>query len=81
NGALAGMVLGAATVLFWIYAPVLAGGAALSSVIYEMVPGFLICGATAIIVSLLDKPPPADIVRTFEESAAELREARAGAHA
>ena len=77
NGALAGMILGAATVLFWIYVPVLSGGAALSSVIYEMVPGFLICGAAAIIVSLLDKPPPANIVRTFEESAAELREARA----
>ena len=77
NGALAGMILGAVTVLFWIYAPVLAGGAALSSVIYEIVPGFLICGAAAILVSLLDKPPPETVIRTFEESEAELREARA----
>ena len=76
NGALAGMVLGAATVLFWIYAPVLPGGAALSSLIYEMVPGFLICGAAAIVVSLLDRPPPPSVVRMFEESEAELREAR-----
>ncbi len=81
NGALAGMILGAATVLIWIYAPVLDGGATLSSLIYEMVPGFLICGAAAIIVSLLDQPPPANVVRTFEESAAELREARARANA
>ena len=79
NGALAGMILGAATVLFWIYAPVLAGGAALSSVIYEMVPGFLICLFAAILVSLLDKPPPESVVATFEESAAELRKARAEA--
>lgn len=79
NGALAGMVLGAATVLFWIYAPVLAGGAPLSSVIYEMVPGFLICLVAAILVSLLDKPPPEDVVATFEQSAAELRNARAAA--
>jgi len=79
NGALAGMVLGAATVLFWIYAPVLAGGAPLSSVIYEMVPGFLICLVAAIVVSLLDKPPPEDVVATFEQSAAELRNARAAA--
>jgi sodium/proline symporter len=79
NGALAGMVLGAATVLFWIYAPVLDGGVVLSSLIYEMVPGFLICGTAAIVVSLLDKPPPPTVLRTFEESVAELREARANA--
>jgi len=71
NGALAGMVLGAATVLFWIYAPVLEGGAAPSTLIYEMVPGFLVCGAAAILVSLLGPPPPESVVRTFEESDAE----------
>ena len=76
NGALAGMVLGAATVLLWIYAPVLAGGETLSSLIYEMVPGFLICGAAAIVVSLLDKPPPPAVVRIFDESENELRNAR-----
>ena len=76
NGALAGMVLGAATVLFWIYAPVLEGGAALTTVVYEMVPGFLICTAAAILVSLLGSPPPEDVVRTFEESDAERRAAR-----
>ncbi|HVM21723.1 MAG TPA: sodium/proline symporter PutP [Sphingomicrobium sp.] len=78
NGALAGMILGAATVLFWIYAPVLGGGAALSSLIYEMVPGFLICTAAAIVVSLLDKAPPESVVRTFERSEAERIEALAG---
>lgn len=76
NGALAGMVLGAATVLFWIYAPVLDGGAALSSLIYEMVPGFLACGAAAILVSLLGAPPPESVVRTFEESDSERLAAR-----
>ncbi|MGA9582902.1 MAG: sodium/proline symporter PutP [Allosphingosinicella sp.] len=76
NGALAGMVLGAATVLFWIYAPVLADGAALSSFLYEMVPGFLVCGAAAILVSLLGPPPPESVVRTFEESDTERLAAR-----
>ena len=76
NGALAGMVLGAATVLFWIYAPVLEGGAALTTIIYEMVPGFLLCGAAAIIVSLLDKAPPENVVRTFEASDAQRQAAR-----
>ncbi len=76
NGALAGMVLGAATILFWIYAPVLAGGAALSTIIYEMVPGFLVCAAAAILVSLLGPPPPDNVVRTFEESDSERLAAR-----
>ena len=76
NGALAGIIVGAATVLFWIYAPVLEGGAALSSLLYEIVPGFLLCGAAAMLVSLLGAPPPAGVVRTFEESEAELKAAR-----
>ena len=77
NGALAGMVLGAVTVLFWIYVPLLPEGAALSSVLYEIVPGFLICGAAAILVSLAGKPPPEGVVRTFEESEQDLRTANA----
>ena len=73
NGALAGMLVGAATVLFWIYAPVLTGGATLSSVIYEIVPGFLLGGAAAIVVSLLTEPPPEAVLRTFDESEMERR--------
>jgi sodium/proline symporter len=76
NGALAGMVLGAATVLFWIYAPVLADGASLSSLIYEIVPGFILCAVAAVVVSLIDSPPPENVVRTFEASEAERRSAR-----
>jgi len=73
NGALAGMIVGAATVLVWIYAPLLAENASLSSVIYEIVPGFLLCGVTAILVSLAGAPPPDEVVRRFEESEAERR--------
>ena len=71
NGALAGIVTGAATVLFWIYAPVLDGGATLSSLLYEIVPGFVLCGLAAILVSLADKAPSEEVVRTFEASEAE----------
>ena len=73
NGALAGIVTGAATVLFWIYAPVLDGGATLSSLLYEIVPGFVLCGLAAILVSLADKAPSEEVVRTFEASEAERR--------
>ncbi|QLC24182.1 sodium/proline symporter PutP [Parasphingopyxis algicola] len=68
NGALAGMIAGAATVLFWIYVPVLADGATLSSVIYEIVPGFLVCGAIAVSVSLLGREPADTIAQTFEQA-------------
>ena len=79
NGALAGIVTGAATVLLWIYAPVLEGGATLSSVIYEIVPGFILCGLAAILVSLADRAPAPEVVRTFEESEAERRRLMAAA--
>ena len=51
NGALAGMVTGAATVLFWIYAPITIGGESLSSTIYEIVPGFIASTLAIVIVS------------------------------
>ena len=79
NGALAGMLVGAATVLFWIYAPVLAGGDTLSSVIYEIVPGFLLCGLAAVVVSLAGSPPPESVIQTFDQSEAERERATAGA--
>ena len=79
NGALAGILVGAATVLFWIYAPVLGGGAALSSVLYEIVPGFLLGGLATILVSLAGSRPPESVVQTFEASEAELERARANA--
>ena len=76
NGALAAIVVGASTVLFWIYAPVLEGGATLSSVLYEIVPGFVLGGLAGILVSLAGSPPPANVMRTFEASEAELAAAR-----
>jgi len=75
NGALAGILVGAATVLFWIYAPVLENGAALSSILYEIVPGFVLGGLAAILVSLASPRPPESVLRTFDESNAEFRAA------
>ncbi len=67
SGALAGMIMGAVTVLFWIYAPVLEDGAALSSVIYEIIPGFLIALFSAVGVSLVTGHPPSDAKEQFAE--------------
>lgn len=52
-GAISGMLAGAGTVLFWIYAPLTLNGQSLSGVIYEIVPGFILGGITAIVVSLM----------------------------
>jgi len=68
NGALAGMIVGAVTVLVWIYAPVLAGGQTLSqgSGVYEIVPGFILSWLAIWLVSMMGKPPSEDIQSTFE---------------
>ena len=75
NGALAGMIVGAATVLFWVFAPVLADGATLSSLVYEMVPGFLLSFLTIVVVSKLDRAPAEPVVQTFDAVDAEVKAA------
>lgn len=66
-GALAGMVVGASTVLVWIYAPITIGGEALSSVIYEIVPGFILSSIAIVLVSLLTPAPNDEITTLFDE--------------
>jgi SSS family solute:Na+ symporter/sodium/proline symporter len=67
NGALAGMVVGAITVLLWIYLPVTIEGQSLSSVMYEIVPGFIMCSLTILLVSKLSKPVESNITDKFDE--------------
>ena len=76
NGALAGMIVGAVTVLFWIYAPVLADGATLSSLLYEIVPGFVLSFIAIVLVSLTGKPPAASVTETFTQVEQILIDAR-----
>jgi len=67
NGALAGMIVGAATVLFWIYAPIAVNGQSLSSVIYEIVPGFVLSSVAIILVSKLTYQSQPEIEQTFNQ--------------
>jgi sodium/proline symporter len=78
NGALAGMIVGAATVLFWTYAPVLADGAKLGSLIYEIVPGFILSFLAIVVVSLMGKAPTGEVAETFDAVQAGLAEAKRG---
>jgi len=56
QGALAGMSVGAGTVLVWLYSPLTITGQSPSSVLYEIVPGFMFAFVATIIVSLITKP-------------------------
>lgn len=57
-GALAGMIVGTFTVLFWIFVPV--GGAPLSSHLYEMVPGVAFAALAIWLVSRMTQEPAKD---------------------
>uniref|UniRef100_A0A486XRL2 Sodium/proline symporter n=1 Tax=Rheinheimera sp. BAL341 TaxID=1708203 RepID=A0A486XRL2_9GAMM len=72
-GALSGIISGAATVLFWIYAPVLADGAALSSVLYEIVPGVIVSTLSIIVVSKLSQQPAPEVKKLFSQMLAKLK--------
>ncbi|MEW4467326.1 sodium/proline symporter PutP [Parasphingorhabdus sp. JC815] len=67
DGALAGMIVGAVTVLFWLYAPVTIAGESLSSWIYEIIPGFIFSMLAAIIVSIKGRNPKEEIGDLFSE--------------
>ncbi|HBN89682.1 MAG: sodium/proline symporter PutP [Alteromonadaceae bacterium] len=72
-GALSGIISGAATVLFWIYAPVLENDATLSSLVYEILPGVIVSSVFIVLVSKLTKTPAPEITSVFEKMQTELK--------
>ncbi|SFJ76887.1 sodium/proline symporter [Halobacillus dabanensis] len=62
NGALAGIIVGAVTVVVW--GDFLSGG---FFDLYELVPGFLLSGLVAILISLAGTPPKA-VVESFNKA-------------
>lgn len=67
NGALAGMITGAATVLLWIYLPFTINGQTLSSLMYEIVPGFILCSLVIYIVSSMAPQADSAILAQHDE--------------
>lgn len=63
QGAIAGMISGAATVFIWKYLVAPLGGI-LS--IYELLPAFVVSSIFIVVVSLCTKAPEKEIVETFE---------------
>ena len=67
NGALAGMIVGAVTVVVWKNFIGLG--------LYEIIPGFILASLTIWVVSLMGKEPAADIQRRFEVAEKEYQDA------
>jgi len=67
DGALAGIITGATTVLLWIYLPVTINGQSLSSIVYEIVPGFIVCTLTILIVSKFTYKASSEIEDIFDK--------------
>ena len=61
-GALAGMVSGAVVAFIWGKVP------SLASMLYEIVPGFIICLLVAVVVSLVTYKPNREIEAEFDET-------------
>ncbi|WP_417900962.1 sodium/proline symporter PutP [Bacillus sp. CSS-39] len=66
-GALAGMIVGALTVLIWIYGPFEINGVPTTKYLYEMIPGFFLSALAVIIVSYLTNFPRKKVRETFTE--------------
>ena len=67
NGALAGMLVGAITVVVWKNFIGLG--------LYEIIPGFILASLTIYVVSLMGKEPTADIQRRFDIAEKEYQDA------
>jgi len=68
NGALAGVLTGAVTVIIWAQ---LTGGL---FDLYELAPGFLFAGLAIIIISLLDKVPSTEVQEQFNAYQSKIKQ-------
>lgn len=66
-GAIAGIISGTLTVLFWIYLPISDTGTTLSATIYELVPGFIISSLCIFAVSKITKAKADHLHKSFME--------------
>ena len=68
KGAVAGIIVGAVVDMVWLWLPI--GGATLtaSTGVYELVPGFILGGIAAVVVTLIDKAPSEEVKAIFEKA-------------
>ena len=69
KGAVAGIIVGALVDMLWLWLPAF-GGLTLTALtgIYEIIPGFIIGGIVAVVVTLLDKAPTDEVIAIYEKA-------------
>ncbi|MGE6440870.1 sodium/proline symporter PutP [Psychrobacter sp. NPDC078409] len=67
NGAVAGMVVGALTVILWIYGPFQVDDMALNSWLYAIVPGFILSTIAIFAVSIMTGGPRPSVSAKYKE--------------
>jgi len=69
KGAVAGIIVGAAVDMLWLWLPV-SGGLSLTTLtgVYEIIPGFIVGAVAAYVVSLADKAPSDEVMAIFEKA-------------
>ena len=72
SGAVAGIIVGAVTVLLWANLPVFASGETLNSVFYELLPGFVASSLAIILVSLKTQQPTHKAIHWFDKTIANV---------
>ena len=73
QGALAGMVVGALTVIIWVYGGIEIGGVPANDAIYSIMPGFVFSAIATVVVSLMTAPPSTKIMAEFDDMQRQLK--------
>ncbi len=68
KGAVAGIIVGAVVDMAWLWIPISGATLTASTGVYELVPGFILGGIAAIIVTLIDKAPSEEVKAIFEKA-------------
>lgn len=67
NGAVAGMIVGALTVILWVYGGFEYNGMELNSWLYAIVPGFILSTIAIFVVSIMTGGPRPEVAAKFKE--------------
>ncbi|MDO4636390.1 MAG: sodium/proline symporter PutP [Lautropia sp.] len=73
NGALAGMIVGAATVIAWKLIDWPGMSLPRLGEVYEIIPGFILACVAIVVASLMSAPPSANIRKTFDDVKADVQ--------
>ena len=68
KGAVAGIVVGALVDMLWLWLPVMGSTLTALTGVYEIIPGFILGGVAAVVVTLLDKAPSEEVLAIFEKA-------------